>query len=483
MSNSNVGKNSQILNKSIVVMKFGGSCFKDSKAFQQILDITIKYDKARKFYVCSAFNGITDKLVSIAEAAVDGDTHKILNMIKAIESIHLNVLNEIFEDSQDYIDKALKIIQSCFSEITEITEEIMEFGLEPYFLDNILSYGERLSTQMLDLYLDKKGYDTQFFAGEDLIITNDDFTNALPKLDRTKKRFENNIQPILENDKNNTIFCITGFIGRNKMGYTTTLGRGGTDFTATIVARIVHEMLHTKKVKVILWKDVSGILSADPRLVENPHLVHQMSYSEAKEMAFFGAKLLHPKCLSMIEEQEIIVEIRNFSILDDNADYSKISKTPNDKKIAGISAIEEMAMINVTNGALVDVPGVLGNIFSIMGENKINVSMVTQSSSEINTTFVIENKYGDKALKLLKEDPRLMQWSLINKQEVGIVAIIGENIHFSETKMLIFKALHSISVNPIAIAQSSDGINISIVVPSNKVKSVSNAINEEFASQ
>ena len=375
-------------------------------------------------------------------------------------------------------EKATKFIKEKLAELHTTVLEIEEFGLEAYFSDYILSFGEKLSTYLLYLYLEMEGFNAQYFTGEELIITDDEYTNALPMWNYTFKRFQDRIKPLISSKSDDTIFCITGFIGRNKIGYTTTLGRGGSDFTATIMARCVYETCKSKKVKVILWKDVDGILTTNPKFVEVPKLVENLNYKEAAEAAFFGAKILHPKCLAAIENQEILVEIRNFEKPEQTDNFSVISKQTQHGLLKSISTIEKMSMINVSSGTLVNVPGVLGKIFTTMGDNGINVSMVAQSSSEINTTFLVENGDGERALKILKKHEDFKDWFSIEMTLVAIIAVIGDNIRNSNSK--IFTALNKINVEAISIAQSCDGLNISIVVPKERVKEAVSAINAEF---
>jgi aspartate kinase len=466
----------------VTIMKFGGSCFVNSAAFKKIEDITNLYASDKKIYVASALNGITNKLIDVAEKANKHDADGTLKVIKDIEKKHTDTIREIFGHNHEMFKEAEGYVREKITEISTVCEDIEEFGLEPYFLDFIMSFGEKLSTYLLYLFLKMQGFSAQFFTGEELIITNDDYGDALPDFKFTYRRIENAIKPVIESPADDTIFCVTGFIGRNKIGFTTTLGRGGSDFTATILARAVYDICKTQNVKVILWKDVDGILTANPKYVKEPALVYKLNYAEAKEMAFFGAKILHPKCLAAIEKQNIKVEIRNFDKPKESINYSIISNESATCDLKGISSIDNAAMITVASGTLVNVPGVLGKIFTIMGDNGINVSMVAQSSSEVNTTFVVEKEDGKKATEILKNHPQLQDWFNVEMQEVAILAVIGDQVHKSKNKSRVFSALAKINLEAMAVAQSSDGLNISIVVPHGRIQEASNAINEEFRS-
>jgi aspartate kinase len=465
----------------IAIMKFGGGCLVNAEAFSKIQTITELNKDVRKIYVASALNGITDNLVQLAKFANNHEQNSCYELLKIIEKRHLDIIDEIFNDNPEVKQQALDFIRDKLIEISQALEDITEFGLQPYFSDLVLSFGEKMSTYLLTLYLKKCGYDVQFFTGDELIITDDNYTDALPDLKLTFHRFRNRIVPMLEEENSDVIFCITGFIGRNKIGYTTTLGRGGSDFTATIIARAAYETCRDQDVSIILWKDVDGILTANPKLVDNPQLIYNLSYDEAKEMAFFGAKILHPKCLSVIEDQKIKVFIKNFNNPGDTVNFSTISEATDACNLKGVSTIERVAMISVNSGTLVNVPGVLGKIFTIMGSNNINVSMVSQSSSEVNTTFVVDLNDGQRAVNILNEDPFFKKdWFSIRQDPVGIIAVIGCQIHASANKSKIFNALSKIQLDAIAIAQASDGLNLSIIVPCDRVKDAANAINEEF---
>ncbi|MFW9878604.1 MAG: hypothetical protein ACFFG0_36450, partial [Candidatus Thorarchaeota archaeon] len=232
----------------IVVMKFGGSCFVDKEAFGKILKITKIYSEVKKIYIASALNGITDLLLKTASFL--DDNKEIDKNMALIEKRHLNIIEQIFrEDSENYLN-AKDWLDDKLSELEDTFSDIKEFGLEPYYKDYILSFGEILSTYILNQYLLNNDYDSEFIPANKLIITDDKFNNAYPLFDLTNFRIKNLLLPFLENPNKDTIVCITGFIGRNKMGYITTLGRGGSDYSASIVARSLYEVGNDKDIKL-----------------------------------------------------------------------------------------------------------------------------------------------------------------------------------------------------------------------------------------
>jgi len=461
----------------INVFKFGGSCLKSYNSFKKIADIIEIYKKEKMVFVASALNGITNKLIELANNA--NDNEQFSKIIKDIKDKHLNIINEVFQNNELLKKDAIQFINTSISEIVNIISEIKEFGLEKYYLDYVMSYGEKMSTYLLYLFIEYIGIPSDYLVGEDLIITDTNFGNALPIWDLTRNRIKNEIVPTLMDPNNNTIFCITGFIGRNKIGYTTTLGRGGSDFTATILAQCIYDLIPNCEIKVVLWKDVGGIYSTNPDYTKTPTFITHLSYDEAKEMAFYGANILHPKCLFGLDTRKIPVEIRNFdNPLSEN--YSIISEKPSPFEVTGISTIKNVSLITVSSSSLVSTPGVLARIFSIMGKNDINVSMVAQASSEVNTTFTVDKNDGKKAYELLLEDNFFKGWAEIQLQEVSIIAITGKGVSKAHIQSKIFEALAKENIKTIALSQSSDGLNLSVVLKTDDIKKAVNALNENL---
>ncbi|MBD3338478.1 MAG: aspartate kinase [Candidatus Lokiarchaeota archaeon] len=462
----------------VVIMKFGGSCLTDSVAFDKIANITNIYKDSKKLYVASAFNGITDLLLTTAKNL--DDKVKVDKNIALIEKRHINVIEEIFDEEKIFYRKAKDWVDQKLSELESALGDVQEFGLEPYYSDYILSFGEILSTYILNQYLLSRGYDSIFLSADHLIVTNDNFGKAYPLYQYTDSRIKEKIVPLLGNPKKNAIFCITGFLGRNKMGYITTLGRGGSDYTATILARSIYDVGNDKDIKVILWKDVDGLLAINPKYVKNSALIRRIDYDEAKEIANFGAKVLHPKCLEAIEKRKIPLEIRNFDKPLELIDFTSISELTDKEQIKGISAVEDATIINVTSGSMVDVPGVLAKIFKIMGKNGISVSLVAQSSSEISTSFIINEKDSEKALKALNTEEFFSDFYEIEWEKVAIINITGKKILENNTKAKLFKALDKKNINVRAISQSFEELNLSLVINRGDLKEAIQIIHDDL---
>jgi len=446
----------------IVVMKFGGSCLVDRNAFKKILKILKIYKDEKKIVVASAFRGITELLLNTAQNV--NNSRIIEDNIAILEKKHFNMIQQIFNEDTEHYVKAKDWVDEKLSDLEDAFADIKEFGLEPYYQDLILSFGEILSTYILNQYILSKGLESVYIPANKVIITNDEFNNAYPFYKLTNERTRKLIIPLLENPKKDVIICITGFIGRNKIGYTTTLGRGGSDYTATILARSIHEVGIDKNITVILWKDVDGLLTINPKYVPQSTLIRNLDYNEAKHIANFGAKILHPKCLEAIEKKNIPLELRNFNKPLQKVDFTKISVLTDKNEIKGISTVEDAVIITITSGSLVDVPGVLAKIFKVMSKNRISVSLVAQSASEISTSFIVKGNEAQKAVDALKSSGYFSEFFEINFEEVAIINITGFKILKNTTKAIIFQALEKKDVQVKALTQSTEELNLSLVI-------------------
>jgi aspartate kinase len=213
-----------------------------------------------------------------------------------------------------------------------------------------------------------------------------------------------------------------------------------------------------------LWKDVDGLLAINPKYVTNPTLIKKIDYEEAKQIANFGAKILHPKCLEAIEDLEIPLEIRNFNKIPTQTDYTEISSQTDQSQIKGISTVEKAMIISLVSGSMVDVPGVLARIFKIMGENEISVSFVAQSSSEISTSFIVKEEDSQKTINLLNSEKFFSDFYEIKWEEVAILNITGMKILENATKAKIFNALDKRDVKVKALSQSNEELSLSLVI-------------------
>lgn len=480
----------------IHIMKFGGSCLTDPLSYQSILHILQTHHMEHRIIVLSALQGDTNRLIEIGQLAAQKKHEELFTKIRELEHLHQTYIDQLFPQEIHFRKDMNSYLKDQMIEIYTIVEEIAEFGLNACFRDQMMAFGEKFSTFLMYMFLKCHQIRCHHYNGEELIITDSNFSDAVPDLPCTQRRVEQRILPKFLDSVPSSVLCVTGFIGRNKLGNITTLGRGGSDFTTTILARAIVEINPRLHVKITFWKDVPGILSGNPLIIENPKLIECLSYEEAKEMAFFGAKVLHPKCISIIEPPKIPIHIRKFEILvrdsetepsgelnnetRNSAPFSIISQENHSGPITGISTIPEASLISVTSATFVNMPGVLGKIFSLLGEHQISVNLVTQSSSEINTTFIVERAQGDQAVEILQGDPFFQNWFRIQQDIVAIIAIIGKRISDSHTRARIYHALAAQKINPLVAAQSVDALNISLAIRPDQLQLAANCINGEF---
>ena len=466
----------EIENKNITIMKVGGSCLTKAESLEHLLEIIELYKSQTIIFVASAFSGVTDMLLDTASLAANKDD-SFKEKLQEVKQLHQDINKTLFADQLIHYESTSDFINTCIRSLEEILEQICDYGLETFRSDYVVSFGEKFSTFVMAEFLASKGLDGFYLPADQLIVTDDRFGNALPLMDFTKRKIKRQLIPIINRG---SMPCITGFIGLNKQGFVTTLGRGGTDFTATIVACCLSRIIQDANIKVILWKNVDGILSASPEFVDTPRLLEKLTYGEAKEISHFGAKVLHPKCITPIEKEHIPLEIRNFDKNIENK-FTLIDKVGDDSiMLKGFSILKDVALITARSSSLVAVPGVLAKIFTILGEKGINVSFVSQSSSEINTTFCTAEKDGNKAVDLLQG--AFTEWFDFScNEDIVVLGVIGA-VNKPSVKDQIFKTCDDNDIEVLAIAQSADSLNISIVINEGVAHKAIKAIHDCFDS-
>ncbi len=468
--------------KKLVVMKFGGSCLQDTESFKQTFNIIKKYImNSNVIVVTSALKGITDKLIVFysksCEEAVECDV-----IIENIYNIHKNLIDEIIDENKAEYRNTLDFLEENIEDLTQLGHIIRLLRPSEDILDLIMSYGEKLSIFIVSQYINSINteFKSQFISSDEIIITDDHFGRALPLLDDTEEIIANTIIPILESKKIDLI-CVTGFYGSTKDKKITTLGRGGTDLTAAILAYCLQPEYDCK---LIFWKDVKGFLNADPRISEKTKLLKQISYIEAKELAFFGSKVLHPLCLDVNEKRNITSEIREFAD-PESKEYTTITKevVKGEKMIKAIASIERLSMVTIESGTMISLPGTASKLFSLLGDNNINITFISQSSSENNITFGIDLEDSMKVSFLLRNSELFgKQWFSIKiDRDISLIAVIGaEMLHTPGVAGKIFTTMGNNDINVRAIAQGSSELNITFIIERKDCKKAVNVLYDAF---
>ena len=468
---------------SLIVMKFGGSCLQDKDSFNQILYIVKKYSKKSKILlVTSALQKITDKLIEFYSSACNEDPDCDL-IINDIYNIHEQLINQIFTKIKKEYARSIEFLKKNINELRQISHVIRLIRPSMDIRDLILSYGERLSTFILAQYFNSLEFKTKYLSSDELIITDDNFGRAFPILEESEPLITEKIAPLFKTDTYN-IVCVTGFYGSTKDKKVTTFGRGGSDLTAAILAYCLRNLF---KCKVIYWKDVKGFLDADPRIAEKTSLLRNISYIEAKELAFFGTKVLHPLCLDVNEKGNILSEIRCFDE-PDSEEYTEITKEviKDDKVIKAVTTIYELSMVTVESDMMVPLSGTASKLFSLLGDNYINIVFISQSSSENNITFGINFEDSKKVSFLLRNSELFgKKWFRIKiDNDISLVAVIGAGVlHTSGIAGKVFTTLGNNNINILAIAQGSSELNFTAIIERKNCKKAVNVLYDAFINQ
>ena len=462
------------MQKETVVFKFGGGCFKDINSFNHSLQIVEKYRNTRLVIVCSALNGITNKLIEFGKAVYASteplDDPKVLDLLKAIIDQHDAIIDQTFSGSPQYVQSLKQYVREQIDHLKSRIKDIQTMGFAEKTFDFTVHFGERISTYLFYKFLEYKNIASDYISSEnDFLITNANFTNALPKLDLCEEKISKKLNPLLDQGK---VVCVTGYYGSAEKGEITTLGRGGTDFSATIVAYSLKKS-DEDSVTIIFWKDVDGILAANPKIVKDAKILASLSYREARELAFFGSNILHPLCLITAEKKCIKTEIRNFQHSERQIHTEIVACfdiPPNGHVIKAISSMNQIALVTVEGDAMVSLPGSAANLFELMGDNNINVNFISQSSSENNITFGTAVENAEKVKHILSNSKFFKkQWFSINVDaNMGIVAVVGMGmLQRKGIAGKVFTLLGNNDINIVAIAQGSSEMNMTMVIHKN----------------
>lgn len=471
--------------ENLIIMKFGGSCLENANSFNQINKIIRKYIKKSKLIiVTSALKGITDKLIDFYIKSCE-EASECDNIIENIYNIHKNIIDEIIDENKPEYNDTLVFIDDIIEELSQLGRIVRLLRPSMDIQDIIVSYGEKISTFIVSQYINSQdfGIKSQFISSDEIIITDDNFGRALPLLDETEELFTSHIIPLLESNKIDLI-CITGFYGSTKDKKITTLGRGGTDLTAAIVAYCLESKFNTR---VIYWKDVQGFLNADPRISKKTALLKNISYIEAKELAFFGSKVLHPVCLDVNEKRSIPSEIRPFEN-PESEEFTTITKEviKDEKIIKAITSIERLSMVTIESGTMISLPGTVSKLFSLLGDNNITIRFISQSSSENNITFGIDIEDAMNVSFLLRNSDLFgKQWFNIKiDHDISLIAVIGAGmLHTPGIAGKVFTTLGNNQINVRAIAQGSSELNITIIIERKDCKNAVNVLYDAFINQ
>ena len=459
----------------MIVLKFGGSSVGKPERIKNILTIVhprIK-DGQDLCIVCSAFGGVTDQLISMIDTASRGD-EKYTEIVKACKLRHYDSA-DVLMDSKNKAD-LLAQIDVLFLKLENILRGVFllkEASDRSY--DYVMSFGERLSNLSITHFFNAQGINSVFLDAREIIKTNSEFRSARVYIDDSY----NNIVKTVQQHTGKVKF-ITGFIASDQHGRTTTLGRGGSDYTAALFAAALDaEALE-------IWTDVDGVLTTNPKLVKTAYPIHEMSYIEAMEMSHFGAKVIYPPTILPVHEKGIPTYIKNTF----NPDYvgTIISNQVGETKgsIKGLSSTDGLVLLTLSGSGMQGVPGVASRMFNSLANNNINVILITQASSEHSICVAIKEERAQIAREILKVE---FQKEIENKdiaevhieENICIIAAVGEAMKNQPgIAGKLFSTLGRNGVNIEAIAQGSSELNISFAIKSSDEEKALNLIHDTF---
>ncbi len=461
-----------------VVMKFGGTSLASGENIRRIANLIKNYIEQSYtiVVVVSALKGVTDKLVEASEKAKNGKRDYIHKLQQEIAEKHFTVAREAVENNviQEEVEEVLR---ATVDELERVLTGIVYLGeLTPKSRDYVLSFGERLSTPIVYGTLKDLGLKTKWYTGKDAgILTDSSFGEANPLINVTKHQIRGRIEPL---SKKGYIPVVTGYIAATQDGLTTTLGRGGSDYTATIMAAALDVD------EVWIWTDVDGLMTSDPKVVPSAKMMPELSFQEAIEMTIFGAKAMHPKALEPAMEEDIPVRIRNtFNPKNPGTLIVKKQKIKPEDVVKAISLVKDLALVNVSGAGMVGAPGTAAKVFDILGKNNINILMISQSVSEANISLVIQRSLLERAISTL--EIALLGRGLIREvtteDDICVVAVVGAGMKGTPgVASRVFTAISRKGINVRMIAQGSSELNISFVVKEIDGENAVRAIHEEF---
>ncbi len=456
------------------VLKFGGTSVGTVESINQVIQILQEnLNEGREIAVVySAMGGVTNRLIEIGKLAAASDL-EYLQLLKSVEDRHFAAVRGLIDVKNQ--SSAIAKVKGLLNELEDLLRGVFLIKeLSARTNDFIVSFGERLSTTIVTEALKNRGIDAEYLDARKVIKTDDHFGYAEVIGDLTNELIRKHFA------QTNKLQCITGFIGSTIDGVTTTLGRGGSDYTGSIFGAALNATV------IEIWTDVDGMLTSDPRKVKNAFTIPTITYAEAMELSHFGAKVIYPPSLTPAFQKNIPLKILN--TFNHHHEGTLVSKTASTKEysITGISSIDDIALVNVQGGGMMGVAGVSAKLFSILAANKISVILISQASSEHSICFAVDPKAAYGVKEILEEGfaTEISQGLVDNisiEQNLSVIAVVGEGMKSSTgTSGKLFTVLGKNGINVVATAQGSSELNISVVIYKKDITKALNAIHETF---
>lgn len=446
----------------IRTMKFGGTSVGDGEAIRrtaQLIGESVS-DGYAVVAVVSAMSGVTDTLIRSATSAEMGQTDVFRSARLQLLTRHLQAIGAcVPEGEREAIGEEVSALLDLLLRLCESVSVLGE--LTARGLDAIIALGERMSCRIVAGCLRGLGFDSVPVEATRLVITDARYGSANPLPEETRQATRDTLLPLLEAGK---VPVVTGFVGATRAGVTTTLGRGGSDFSGSLIGAALSSE------EIWIWTDVDGVLTADPRIVPEARSLPEISYAEAAELAYFGAKVLHPKTMLPAQAADIPIRIKNTFNPDHPGTLIRAGAAPSAQGVRGITSVRGLSLVTVQGRGMLGVPGIAAKVFTAVAREGISVLMITQSSSEQNICFVVPGSSAERAIAALEaefavEKARQDIDDIWAQHDVGVVAVVGAGMKGTPgIAARVFDALGSRGINVICIAQGSSEHNLSFVL-------------------
>ena len=450
------------------VLKFGGSSVGTPECILKVKSI-VESQVEPSVVVISAFQGVTDQLIKVSKLAMErDDSYK--DMLSGIEQRHYQTVKELFRvNQQSNILAGIKVLINELEETLHGVFLLQDLPAKTH--DTIVSFGERLSSFIISLKIN----DAYLVEIRDLIKTDSQYGKA-------HVLFNQSYPLIAEHFKSLQKYAVVpGFIASNEKGETTTLGRGGSDYTAAIIAAGVDASV------LEIWTDVDGFMTADPRNVEKAYAIESLSYAEAMELSHFGAKVLYTPTIHPVLEKRIRIHIKNTFFPEKKGTAIGMQEiVPSQSPIKGISSIDHVDLVTIQGSGMVGVTGTSMRLFTALAGRNINIILITQASSEYSISFAIHPDATQDAEQAIREEFNheieiIHSLRILVEKDLSVIAIVGERMrHTPGISAKLFQAMGRNGINVIAIAQGSSELNVSVVISNHSLRKAMNVIHEGF---
>jgi aspartate kinase len=462
----------------LIVMKFGGTSVGSAERIAQAADLAVKSAKEghRVVVVTSAMGGVTNKLIAAAQNAVGGYYHKTVS--DDLHEPHRQAIHLLAPNDAARRREAIEMVRQRIERFETLCKGLtMVRELTPRTLDAISGLGEMMCAPILSCAIAERGLGSRPVEATELIVTDDQFGQAEPLMAETRQQTRDRLTPLLEQSE---IPVVTGFIAATKEGALTTLGRGGSDYTASIIGAALDAD------EVWIWTDVDGVMTANPVEAPEARTMREISYSEASELAYYGAKVLHHKTILPVYKQGIPIRILNSFNPENPGTRISVEGHPSARGVKAVTSIRHVSLITISGKGMQGIPGIAAKALAAVASERANILMIAQASSENNICFVINSSEAARVVKSLRSalelDLMLGHIEDISAYDsIAVVAVVGDRMQGTPgIAGKVFAALGDSGVNVIAISQGSSERNVSMVVAEAEAAEAVRAIHRAF---